>query len=175
MTKKADYVKMRGRYLPKKILAIFVLESPPVTGRYFYNPNGYNTESLFSAMMWLIKCESVNKPSGLTEFAKRGFVIVDATYTPVNHIRNTNERDKVILHSYPELVKDLRTIAKNKQTPIILVKANICDLLADPLKEDGFKVINNGIMIPFPASGQQSKFRERMIKVLKKAGINRKP
>jgi hypothetical protein len=173
--KKADYVKMRGRYLPKTISAIFVLESPPAAGRYFYNPNGQTTEPLFSAMMRLIKCKPVRKASGLTEFAKRRFIIVDATYTPVNHIKNRTKRDQVILKSYLELVKDLRAITKNKKTPIILVKANICDLLADPLKKDGFNIINNDIRIPFPAFGQQNIFRQRMRRVLKEAGINIKP
>ncbi len=174
MLSKKAYIAMRGKYTPKKIRVIFVLESPPESGKYFYNLNGKISEPLFRAMMGLIGCKSSDKSLGLAGFVKSGFIIVDATYVPVNHSRNIRERNQVILESYPDLVKDLRAVTKNKKTPIILVKANICELLANPLKADGFNVINDGVRIPFPASGQQTRFRERVAVVFKKAALTKK-
>lgn len=162
---KNEYIALRNKYTPERIKAIFVLESPPATGRYFYNPNGKITEPLFKAMMELVGCKMSDKATGLAEFVKRGFVIVDASYKPVNH-KNKKERNRIIMDSYPTLLNDLATLTPDKKMPIILVKSNVCKLLADPLELSGFKVINNGVDVYFPSSGQQRKFREQIARVL---------
>lgn len=50
--KKTDYLKFRNKYLPRKfkrkLKTIFILESPPFSDKFFYNPNGKITEPLFS-------------------------------------------------------------------------------------------------------------------------------
>ena len=51
MPQKSYYLKLRQKYLPKKIKLIFLLESPPESGDYFYNSDSRTTESLFSSMM----------------------------------------------------------------------------------------------------------------------------
>jgi hypothetical protein len=60
-----------------------------------------------------------------------------------------------------------------EQKPIkpamILVKANICKLLQQKLLLDGFNVINDGLIVPFPAFGHQNKFCERIKLLLAKA------
>lgn len=43
----------------------------------------------------------------------------------------------------------------SKTTPIIIIKTNVYDIDANPLKEKGYKVIDE--RIPFPSSGQQTK------------------
>ena len=48
---RADYIQLRDRYLPKQRKIVFVLESPPKSGLYFYNPDGSVLEPLFRAMM----------------------------------------------------------------------------------------------------------------------------
>jgi hypothetical protein len=47
----AEYLRFRERYLPDHPKIIFVLESPPKSGKYFYNPEGLISEPLFSARM----------------------------------------------------------------------------------------------------------------------------
>ena len=39
-------------------------------------------------MMKLINYRPVSKADGLAEFAQRGYLLIDATYSPVNHIKN---------------------------------------------------------------------------------------
>jgi hypothetical protein len=48
-------------------------------------------------MMELIGYKPIDKASGLVEFAKKGFIIVDATYTPVNHHKEGKYRDGAIM------------------------------------------------------------------------------
>ena len=167
-----EYIAKRNKYKPENLKAIFILESPPKSGKYFYDPEGETTEPLFKAMMELIGCKPTDKASGLVEFAKKGFIIVDATYTPVNHYKEGKERDQAIMIWRSTLLKDLEILTPNKKTPIVLVKANICRLFAGLLKSAGFNVINNGITIPFPATGQQGRFRKQIASVLKDADIN---
>mgnify|MGYP001561430459 CR=1 FL=1 len=167
------YLECRNKYKPENILAIFVLESPPKSGKYFYNNEGDISEPLFKAMMKLIGFEPEDKESGLQEFKRRGSIIVDAVYSPINYPENKQKwRDDKILEWYPMLVKDLKYLAGEKDIPLILVKANICRLLGDKLKKDGFNVLNNGVVIPFPSTGQQNKFVEKITEVLKKVELS---
>jgi hypothetical protein len=167
MPSKSHYHKLRQKYLPEKIKTIFLLESPPKSGGYFYDPAGRTTEQFFSAMMKLINCQPESKAAGFAEFAKRGYVLADATYSPVNHIGNERKRNEAILRDLPGLIDDLREIIGRQRVKVILVKANICRMLEAPLKAIGFNVINNGITVPFPGSGQQKNFFTTINKILK--------
>lgn len=161
--KEEYYKRLRNEYLPKNLKIIFIAESPPAAGTFFYNPDGEITEQLFSAMMKLISHKPKAKKDGLLEFANKGLLVVDAVYQPVNDIGNYNIRNEKILKNLPSLIDDLRKIIGKKRVKIILIKANICRMLEAPLKEIGFKVINNGVIVPFPGNGQQNKFY-KMIK-----------
>ena len=47
--KRSEYLSLRRRYKPKTIKLIIVAESPPTSGKYFYDPEGRITEPLFAA------------------------------------------------------------------------------------------------------------------------------
>lgn len=158
--------------MPQNIKTIFVLESPPVSRKYFYNPIGKTTEPLFSAMMkCVLHIEPNTKAEGLAQFQKSGYLIVDATYTHVNGLgRQRRKRNEIIERNYHNLLSDLNTLVgkKKSKTKIILVKANICRLLEPKLKADGFNVANAGVIVPFPASGHQVNFCVEIHKLLRK-------
>ena len=162
---RAEYLRYRGRYLPAHRKIVFVLESPPISGLYFYKPEGSVSEPLFRAMMKdVLDVKPRTKEEGLGEFAARGFLLIDATYTPVNHLSG-RARDAAILGDLPLLVEDLATYVE-PETNVILVKANVCDLLEDKLTQLGFAILNRGTRIPFPSTGQQNRFREAVRRVL---------
>ena len=152
------YLSLRNKYVPKNLKIVFVLESPPASGKYFYDKNGSVGEPLFSAMMKLLEFEPQDKREGLKYFAESGYFLVDATYEPVNTLKGKNRKDK-ILENYPNLFADLRKFCVSKQIKVILVKANICRLLEPRLFSDGFNVQNQGVIVPFPSNGWQNKFR----------------
>jgi hypothetical protein len=68
----------------------------------------------------------------------------------------------------PELIVDLKETIGRRRVKIILVKANICRMLEEPLKAIGLNVINNGKIIPFPSSGQQNKFHNAIEIIINK-------
>jgi hypothetical protein len=107
-----------------------------------------------------------SKHEGLREFASRGFLLIDATYTPVNHDHlSSAERNKRILDDLPGLVAELREYV-GPGTGVVLVKANICEFLEPVLVRQGFLVLNRGEKIPFPSNGQQNRFRAAVRLVL---------
>ena len=97
------------------------------------------------------------KLEGLREFQNRGWVLLDATYEPVNAHGNRS-RDLVIDGDYPKLCGDLKRVLGDRwsEVPLILLKANVCKLLEPKLNKDGFKVLNKGRSVYFPGSGRSA-------------------
>lgn len=156
------YLALRNLYHPDDLRCIFVFESPPCSGLYFYDATGKTGEPLFTAMMKVLKFEASNKQEGLVRFQQSGFLLVDATYSQVDKGYTGKRRDAKILSDFPLLLDDLAHVNPDKQIPLILVKANICKLLESKLTGHGFRVLNDGIKIPYPSSGQQKVFHEKV-------------
>src|SRR5437867_2523162 len=134
------YIKLRNQYTPKKNNLIFLLESPPANGGYFYDCTDLEHQHLFNAMMAVFSIPAPTKEAGLREFCNRGYLLVDATYTSVNEI-DDNLADQMILNNYDNLKQDLIKLgALENQTSIVLAKANICNLFMEELPKDGFNV-----------------------------------
>lgn len=93
------YINLRNHYNPININLIFLLESPPASGKYFYDTTGEITEPLYKAIMQAFNINAECKEEGLEEFCKHGYLIVDATYTSVNKMTN-KDRNKTILDIY---------------------------------------------------------------------------
>jgi hypothetical protein len=160
MLDRSGYLSFRRKFEPSTVKLAIVAESPPASGKYFYNPAGKITEPLFAALMGQIHFDPVTKESGLQAFQQKGWVLIDATYEPVNGLKG-KARDQVILRDYPLLRDDLTAILPDRSTPIVLVKENICRLLEPKLKEDGLNVLNKGRLVYFPAFGRQEDFRRQ--------------
>jgi hypothetical protein len=155
MLTKDNYLAFRRKYEPTTVKLVVVAESPPKSGLYFYNPDGKTSEPLFAALMQQLGCRPKTKDEGLREFQQQGWVLVDATYEPVDGIKDKKKRNEVIERDYPLLVADLnQMLPPDMSVPIILVKANVFAVLERRLTADGFKVLNNGRSVPF------SKYRE---------------
>jgi hypothetical protein len=110
-----------------------------------------------------------DKHDGLTAFAARGYLLLDATYTPVNIPGSPSVRKKAaaaqIIRDLPLLVEELRKHCRSG-TKLLLVKANVCELLDRPLRQKGFNVLNGNLSIPFPSNGQQPRFRKMIRQAL---------
>jgi hypothetical protein len=160
------YLSLRRPYVPEAeaIKLVIVAESPPSKGKFFYKPEGKITEPLFKAMMLQLRFTPTSKESGLREFQKGGWVLVDATYEPVN---NRKDRNRIIIRDYHLLRKDLAAMLSNRSVPIILVKKNVCRLLERRLTDDGFNVLNHGRDVYFPSTGRQNDFQRQFSEVRK--------
>ena len=153
------YLAMRRRFQPEQISLVIVAESPPVSGRYFYDTTGKVGEPLFAAIMLQAGIVTASKEDGLRQLQAKGWLLVDATYQPVD---KRPDRDDVILADYPQLRDDLAALAPER---IVLIKANVCRLLEPRLRADGFNVINDGRDVHFPANGWQPDFHREFAEI----------
>jgi hypothetical protein len=167
------YLGLRREYEPEVAKLVIVAESPPASGKYFYNPAGSIKEPLFAALARQLEANPATKDSGLREFQKNGWVLVDATYQQVDKLPKdaSHDRNALIEQDYPLLVDDLSSLLSDRGIPLILIKANVCRILEPRLTNEGFNVINGGRLIYFPSTGQQRKFEQQFSDVLKSAGL----
>jgi hypothetical protein len=164
MKARLDYLNLRRPFQPSDIRLVIIAESPPVSGRYFYDSSGRTTEPLFSALMKQCGITPRNKEQGLREFQKRGWILVDATYEPVNDPEV--DRDAIILRDYPLLRDDLLNLLSALTAPLVLIKANVCRLLDARLSADGFNVLNRGRAVYFPSNGRQGQFAAQFSEIV---------
>jgi hypothetical protein len=168
-----EYLALRRRYEPEHVKLVVVAESPPASGLYFYNPEGRVTEPLFSALMKQLDLDCGQKADGLLKLQQCGWLLVDATYEPVNQLRDSQRRE-VIERDFGLLCDDLQRLAPDRSAPLILIKENVCRILEPGLVREGFSVLNRGIVVPFPSTGHQKNFHERFTAVHRSAGFQEK-
>ncbi|BAM87069.1 hypothetical protein S58_10580 [Bradyrhizobium oligotrophicum S58] len=166
------YLALRLRYEPSVAKLVIVAESPPSSGKYFYDPTGSIKEPLFAALMRQLKATPATKEVGLRDFQSKGWVLVDATYHQVDKLPRDADRDRdaLIEGDYPLLVEDLSSLLSDRGVPLILIKANVCRILEPRLTKDGFNVINTGRLVYFPSTGQQKRFEQQFAVVLNSPG-----
>jgi hypothetical protein len=164
---RGEYLSLRREFEPTSVRLVIVAESPPISGNYFYNPDGEVSEQLFKALMEQLGIKPKTKLEGLREFQNRGWVLVDATYEPVN-AHDNRSRDLVIDGDYPKLCGDLKRLLSDRwsEVPLILIKANVRKLLEPKLNKDGFKVLNKGRSVYFPGSGRQRDFDRQFSEIV---------
>lgn len=168
---RAYYLRLRNRFRPSKIKAIFLLEAPPKSGKYFYDVRGEMNEPLYNEMMKVFNIRATSKAEGLSKFRDKGLFLIDATYTHVDDIINDTVRNSTILRDTENMLRDLEILDREEHVPIILIKCNICDIYKDRLIELGFNVINDDNRIPFPSNGRQTEFQEKLKVVLEQNNI----
>ena len=173
MYNKEWYNKLRKEYKPSEIKCLLIAESPPKSegGRFFYNPDQEKYDFLFRSVMEVIftdfkvKYRRGQKRIYLQKFKEKGFYLIDAVDEPIND-KNQRERNKIIKRNLENKIREIDELI-SKDTPIIFIKKNIFKIFHPELKRRGFNVIHNK-PIPFPSSGQQSKFKEKFKRCLEK-------
>lgn len=168
--KRSEYLSLRRRYEPGNLRLVIIAESPPASGKYFYDPEGRPSEPLFAALMRRLGHFPLTKEAGLGEFQRAGWVLVDATYEPINGLSDS-ARDRIIERDYPLLLEDLNSLIADRSIPLVLIKANVCRLLELKLAEDGFNVLNQGHAIYFPSTGRQKQFEQQFATILNSGEI----
>jgi hypothetical protein len=163
------YKRVRKEYEPEPedLVAIFVCESPPKDGDYFYETAYCGKPPIFfygvmqQVPRWPLKSESPQryalphaelKRESLLEFRGAGYLLLDASYTPGRRVR----RDCL-----PSVREELSTYTnKSPNASAFVLSASACDALVGPLKECGrFNVVNDyGQTIRFPGQGHQREF-----------------
>lgn len=139
--------RTRRRFTPTEVRVLFIGESPPAGGTFFYyaNSNLYKaTRSAFEAAIPALRDE----PDFLNAFTRLGCYVEDLCEQAVNHL---DLRDPTRLHARAEGVRPLaRRIQGWSPRAIVVVMKAIADDAAAALTAAGLDAVDRE-ELPFPA------------------------
>ena len=100
-----DPERLRRQYRPARVRLLFIGESPPASGRFFYRKDS----GLYRAMRDAFQAidPSINDDTFLDVFQRSGCYLIDACAAPVDHL-NARSRRTACLDSEPSLVRKIR-------------------------------------------------------------------
>ncbi len=144
---------LRCSFRPDRIIVLFVGESAPYGGNFFYDGN----TQLFRHMKRAFK----GGEDFLSEFRNKGYYLDDLVLTPINN-RIRSERRRLHRASIPSLthrISDYRPLA------IVTLMLGVKDAVDAAIAGAGLShVLHYGV--PFPGNGQQTRFAEAMAKII---------
>ena len=168
MTEDPWYAERRGRWKPAHVQLVIIAESAPDNGedeanrRLFYDDDLSGRDGLFRQVVQMlfdgsdIKSGRGAKRPWLEKLRDRGVYLIDLASVPVNN-HSRSDRAAALDQNISATVTLASELAPDG---IVLIKKNVFELLSEPLRAAGLPVRHDEF-IPFPASGQQTSFRER--------------
>jgi hypothetical protein len=163
----------RDQYRPGRVKLLWIAESPPTSGSYFYFQETTGGDHLFRETMravglWPereIMKKGVDKQPLLERFRSKGFFLIDTCSYPVDKLPH-RERRRAILDGAAGLGQ---LISELNPKGIIIVKSNIYDPVKRVLESNGFagKILNQR-PLPFPSHGRQQTYRKKIGDMLRK-------
>lgn len=173
-----SYDDIRQNYKPKRVSLLLVAESPPPasevqSSRHFYRSDKIRHEDrLFTNTIKALYAEAANlteaeiqpsKEAWLRRLQQDGVYMIEALETSQQHNVTKKSRQSKIHEALPKLIERIRNLA-TPQTGIVLIKSNVYDVAAAPLKEAGFNVLNTGL-VDYPGRYNQQAYREKLAKL----------
>jgi hypothetical protein len=146
----------RKNHLPERIRTLFVAESAPVGGTFFYHGNGHLGRYLRRSI------EEVLPSDGdfLESFRSYGWYLDDLVSAPVNHL-TPRERRAAHLGAAQDLQ---RRIARYRPRAIVCLLKSIAPIVRAAAFGAGFD--GPFFEVPFPGNGQQRRFHLQMREII---------
>jgi hypothetical protein len=169
------YEKIREIYKPGHIKYLLIAESPPPaahiqSGRQFYYTDRIRKDDrLFINTLRALFPETentpeqeleVNKAAWLEHFKADGLYMIEALKESQVHKVTKKQRQTRIGENLPWLIERVRSLA-SPDTKLILIKSNVFDIAAEPLREAGFTVLNTEL-VDYPGQFNQRAYREKL-------------
>lgn len=156
----------REKYRPEYIKTIFIAEAPPCTDdRFFYFENITKGDSLFLHIIRAVfpelehretKAIRAKKEELLLQFRDQGYFLEDSVAEAIPKGTKPKDKERIIVENQNDLIR--RILPYKTQSKLVVLSATVFKANYELLKENGFNILNDS-MIPFPGSGQQSKFK----------------
>lgn len=177
-----DYEAVRKTYKPDRIRVLLIAESPPPAAhiqssrQFYYTDHIRKDDRLFTNTIRALYPEAADLPEPeleahkqewLRRFQHDGWYMIEALTTSQQHEVTKAERQTRIKAALPELIKRVRDLCQ-PNTKLILIKSNVFEVTAEPLKMAGFKVLNTELL-DYPGRYNQRPFREKLAKLAAKA------
>ena len=95
-----------------------------------------------------------------------GWYMIEALEKSQVHEVAKQQRQEKIREILPHLIERVRAVA-DPDTKIILIKSNVFEVAAEPLRDAGFTVLNHEL-VDYPGRFNQKDFRRKLSALAKK-------
>jgi hypothetical protein len=150
------FESLRAEFRPARTCTLFVGESPPRGGTFFYNEDS----NLYRAIKACFPCDQ----NFLSEFKAKGFYLDDLVLDPVNQIKDRkarNEQRRAAISSFA------RRLCEYKPAAIVILMLAIEPMVLTAAREA--QLSNPHIYVtPFPNQYHRKRFRAIMQEIIPK-------
>ncbi|HYH75191.1 MAG TPA: hypothetical protein VD735_04495 [Candidatus Saccharimonadales bacterium] len=169
------YDAVREHYKPERITFLLIAESPPPapaiqSSRQFYYTDRVRTDDrLFTNTIRALYPEAAETPEAdiqadkqqwLRRFQQDGWYMIEALPESQKHAVTKKQRQERIQEHIPWLIGRVRDLA-TPDTKILLIKSNVFEMAAQPLRDAGFTVLNTELL-DYPGRYNQRAYREKL-------------
>jgi hypothetical protein len=153
--------RLRERYRPERVRILFVGESPPASGRFFYQADS----GLYSAIRdtFLAAFPDLRKDHFLESFRSMGCYLVDLSEKPVDRL-NARARRRACMAGETRLVRRIRQLDPEIIVTVVQSIAENVERAANSAGWNGLHVV-----LPYPGRWQRyrQEFRRKLLPVLR--------
>jgi hypothetical protein len=175
-----SYDDVKKKYKPNHIKFLMIAESPPPapevqsSRQFYYTDHIRKDDRLFTNTIRALYPEAIERPESeleqdkegwLNRFRTDGWYMIEALEKSQAHEVTKQQRQERIRESLPQLLKRVRELA-DPDTKIILIKSNVFEIAAQPLRDAGFTVLNREL-VDYPGRFNQKDFREKLAALAK--------
>jgi len=177
-----SYDAVRQKYRPEHIKLLLIAESPPSapdvqsSRQFYYCDRVRKDDRLFTNTMRALYPEAAalsepaleaDKETWLRRFQVDGYYMIEALEESQAHEVTKVQRQELIAAALPRLIERVKELAE-ADTMIILIKSNVFEVAAEPLRQAGFKVLNREL-VDYPGHFNQRAYREKLAALAKNA------
>lgn len=170
-----SYESARRKYKPSRIRFLLIAESPPPapeiqsSRQFYYTDRIRKDDRLFTNTIRALYPETLDiseveleqtKKIWLQKFQNDGFYMIEALDESQVHEVTKKERKELIRQNIPGIIKRVGQLA-DKDTKIILIKSNVFEEAAAPLRDAGFTVLNTEL-VDYPGRFNQKSYRTKL-------------
>lgn len=156
------FEEIRQRYKPIKVRRLFVGESRPINGTFFYfeNSNLYKyTKQAFE--------EIYSNFFDLKSFMNDGYWLYDVCEIPVNGMSDASRR-QCINDGIPQLMYAIREM--EPEIVIVVKKGELRTATRELITNLGYIDGHNLFYLSFPACGRQQEYKSGLVNILRDIG-----
>jgi len=169
------YDEIRYEYRPRHIKVLLIAESPPSASdiqssrQFYYTDRVRQDDRLFTNTIRALYPEAADIPEPeleqvkdewLRRFQSDGYYMIEALEKSQPHEVTKNQRQDRIRAALPRLVERVRQLVES-DTRLILIKSNVYEVAAEPLRQAGFTVLNTEL-VDYPGRFNQADYRRKL-------------
>jgi hypothetical protein len=149
---------IRIQFRPKKITTLFIGESVPNNGGFFYD----GSNALLSHFKSVIESEFGKTDAFLATFKSYGWFLDDLAMEPVDHLEH-GLRTQKLKDSVPGLAKRIR---EYEPQAVVCFLKRIDGFVRAAIDQSGIILLYEYRSLPFPGNGQQTRFKDQFKEIV---------